>query len=169
MVASHSVCVALNAHHRGKPDEVIRAICDTGGYIGICCVPAFLGGSGDINALLDHIDYVIRTFGPDHVAIGTDVAYSSSAMAEESRKVPSRGPSRKRWGNFWPADDPLFADEWRQPHQTQSLAWTNWPLFTVGMVQRGHSDEVIRKVLAGNVLRVATAVLDAGTFAPSGP
>lgn len=44
-VASHSGCCAVNAHIRCKPDEVIRAICDSGGYVGICCVPAFLGGN----------------------------------------------------------------------------------------------------------------------------
>ena len=87
MVASHSGCAALNNHHRCKPDEVIRAIADTGGYIGICCIPAFLGGSGTINAMLDHIDYVAKNFGVDHVAIGTDVAYSSSATGQENQKI----------------------------------------------------------------------------------
>jgi membrane dipeptidase len=92
------------------------------------------------------------------VAIGTDVAYASSRSAEENRKVPSRGPSRKRWANFWAPNDPLHAPEWRQEHQVQSLAWTNWPLFTVGLVQRGYSDEDIRKIIGENVLRVAHAV-----------
>jgi len=32
-------------------------------------------------------------------------------------------------------------------------------LFTVGMVQRGYTDEDIQKILSGNVLRVARAVL----------
>ncbi len=44
MVASHTTCAALNPHIRSKPDEVIRAICDTGGLVGICCIPSFLGG-----------------------------------------------------------------------------------------------------------------------------
>ena len=157
MVASHSACADLNPHHRCKPDEVIRAICDTGGYIGICCVPAFLGGSGDINALLDHIDHVVNTFGADHVAIGTDTTYSSSRSAEESARLTPR-KQRKRWANFWQPNDPLHDPKWRQEHMARSLAWTNWPLFTVGMVQRGHSDESIRKILGGNVLRVARAV-----------
>jgi membrane dipeptidase len=39
----------------------------------------------------------------------------------------------------------------------KSLAWTNWPLFTVGLVQRGHSDEDIQKIIGGNVLRVLAA------------
>ena len=39
----------------------------------------------------------------------------------------------------------------------QSIAWTNWPLFTVGLVQRGHSDAVIQKIIGQNVLRVLEA------------
>ncbi len=159
MVASHSVCADVNRHIRGKPDEVIRAICNTGGYVGICCVPAFLGRGGDINALLDHIDHVARAFGPDRVAIGTDCAYTSSNAGAEQAKVPARRPARKGWENFWPADDPLFSAQWHKPAMAQSLAWTNWPLFTVGLVQRGYSDDDIRQILGGNVLRVARDVL----------
>ncbi|HPT96854.1 MAG TPA: membrane dipeptidase [Armatimonadota bacterium] len=167
MVASHSGCCAVNTHIRCKPDEVIRAIVETGGYIGICWVPAFLGGSGDISALLDHVEYVARTFGADYVALGSDTAYTAAAYEDEWKKVPPRRRSRPRWEGFWPKDDPLFDSTWHQPHQVQSLAWTNWPLITVGLVQRGFSDEEIRKILGGNVLRVARAVLDAAGVATS--
>jgi membrane dipeptidase len=157
MVASHSGCAALNAHYRCKTDAVIRAVCDTGGYVGICCIPAFLGGTGDIRAMLDHIDHVVRHFGAEHVAIGTDVAYTSANAAAEYRKVPRRGPSRRRWENFWPAPG-LAGPEGDSDIQRRSMAWTNWPVFTIGMVQRGYSDEDILRILGGNVLRVARAV-----------
>lgn len=39
------------------------------------------------------------------------------------------------------------------------MEWTNWPLFTVGLVQRGYSDDDIRKIVGGNMLRVTRAVL----------
>ena len=149
MVASHSTCGALYPHIRSKPDEVIRAIADTGGYIGICCIPRFLRHSGDIDALLDHIDHVVKKFGPDHVAIGTDVAYSSRNARRESAKLPARPKRRIRFAALWPPDDFNTTEQ-----MNQSLAWTNWPLFTVGLVQRGHSDEVIQKIIGGNVLRV---------------
>ncbi|MCA9157040.1 MAG: membrane dipeptidase [Planctomycetales bacterium] len=45
LVASHSTCEALNSHVGSKPDDVIKAIVDSGGYIGICCIPRFLGGN----------------------------------------------------------------------------------------------------------------------------
>ena len=43
------------------------------------------------------------------------------------------------------------------------MAWTNWPLFTVGLVQRGHADADIQKILGGNMLRVLRANEALGT------
>ena len=155
MCASHSVCCGLHEHCRGKHDDVIRAIADTGGFIGICCVPAFLGDTGDIRAFLDHIDYAVKTFGADHVAIGTDVGYSPPHFWPERDKIPERRKLRPPWRSLWPEDCGLGDPQWSKPEQRDSMAWTNWPIFTVGMVQRGHSDDDIRKILGGNVLRVA--------------
>ena len=152
MVASHTSCVALHDYIRAKPDETIRAICDTGGLIGIYCIPRFLGGKGDLNALLDHIDYAVKKFGAEHVAIGTDIAYVSRHDAAERAKIKSvAGRSRSaeaRWEHLWPKD------ERQGPTDPASLAWTNWPLFTVGLVQRGHDDDAIRKIIGENMLRV---------------
>lgn len=154
MVASHSTCDALNHHIRAKPDEVIRAICETGGLVGICCIPTFLGGTGDILALLDHVDYVSKKFGVDHVAIGTDVAHTSQYSA--GVKIASnRGPRRTRFEALWPQG--ALGGNWPR---AASLAWSNWPLFTVGLVQRGYQDEEIRKIIGTNMLRVCRAALN---------
>jgi membrane dipeptidase len=156
IVASHSACWALNKHYRCKTDEVIRAIADVDGYMGICCIPQFLGG--DIKAMLDHIDYMVKRFGADRVAIGTDVAHASTATAEENRKIPKRRRTRDGWASLWPPADPASEPQGDRNRQTLSMSWTNWPVFTIGMVQRGHSDDNIQKILGGNVLRVARAV-----------
>lgn len=154
MVASHTTATSLHDHIRSKPDDVIRAIADSGGYVGICCIPRFLGGTGDIAAMMKHIDYVVRKFGPDHVGIGTDKVHRSQYGAEEYEKIPSYRRPRPRWEALWPPDD--FKTT---PEMVQSMAWTNWPLYTVGMVQLGYSDEDIQKILGGNALRVAKAAL----------
>jgi membrane dipeptidase len=153
MVASHTTCASLYEHFRGKPDETIRAICDTGGLVGMCCIPRFLGGKGDITALMDHLDHLIGRFGSEHAAIGCDVAYTSRFDKEErARLVKGPSGSADRWEHLWPKDEYVTTLE-----AEQSLAWSNWPLFTLGMIQRGHSDEVIRRVLGGNMLRVLKA------------
>lgn len=150
VMASHTVCGAIYPHIRSKPDEVIKAIADSGGLVGICCIPRFLRGKGDINALLDHVEHVVKNFGVDHVAIGTDVAYSSQQYSAESKKVPRTG-RRKRleFRSLWPDDDYVTTNE-----ASQSVSWTNWPLYTVGLVQRGYSDDDIRKIIGGNMMRV---------------
>lgn len=158
MVASHTTCAAVYKHIRSKPDDVIRAIVDTGGLVGICAVPSFLGGKGDISALLDHVGHVVEKFGAGHLAIGTDVAYASRNSAAENKKIPHGARQRKAFRLLWP-DDALTPPAGANPNAKQTLAWTNWPLFTVGLVQRGFSDEQIRKILGGNMLRVARAVL----------
>lgn len=159
MVASHTTAATLYKHFRGKPDEVIRAICDTGGLVGVCCIPRFLGGAGDIAVFLNHIEYLVKKFGAEHVAIGMDVAYTSRNEEAERKKVPKRSDGRSglslpsaRWEHLWPADSGKSAS-----HAAESLAWTNWPLFTVGMVQRGFKEDNIRKILGENMLRVARA------------
>jgi membrane dipeptidase len=152
MVASHSGCDAVHHHIRCKPDDVIHAIVDTGGLVGICCIPGFLGGG--ITALLEHIDYMVRKFGIDHVAIGTDVAYTAPPSPDRDRSTPQSRRSRGRFEALWPAGSLASA-----PEQQLTLAWTNWPLFTVGLVQRGYRDEDIEKILGQNMLRVTRDVL----------
>lgn len=159
MVASHTTCASLYKHFRGKPDDTIKAICDTDGLAGMCCISRFLGGKGDITALLDHLDHVIKKFGPQFAAIGCDVAYVSRFDKEERAKIKKRpdgssplGGAGDRWEHLWPKDD--FQST---PEAEQSIAWSNWPLFTLGLIMRGHSDEVVRQVLGGNMLRVLRA------------
>lgn len=148
VVASHSTVGKISTHYRAKCDEVIEAIKKTNGYIGICCYPAFLQGRKNINALLDHIDYVAKNFGVDHVAIGTDRCTPIyPAAPQEPVAIP---PSRDICEQFWlpPGVNP------NEPDDFASLSWSNWPLFTVGLVMRGYSDKDIQKIIGGNVMRV---------------
>ena len=151
VVASHSGAVEVHRHIRSKPDEVIRAIADSGGYVGVYSVSSFLGRGGDLSAMLDHIEYLVKRFGAERVAIGTDIAYIPIRSDAEYRKMGRRPRGRTRYEALWP---PGALDNKSHP----SLAWTNWPMFTVGMVQRGISDSDIQKILGGNVMRVARAV-----------
>lgn len=153
VVASHAVAGGLSTHCRAKSDEVIQAIKETGGFVGICAHSPFLQHEMNIKTFIDHIDYVARKFGVDHVAIGTDHGYSLRS------EVPAKEPVRRNrrcWENYWsqpagisPEIRPLY----------NSIAWTNWPLFTVGLVQRGYTDDEIRKIIGGNVLRVCQETL----------
>ena len=152
MVASHTVASALSTHYRGKNDEVIRAIVETGGFVGVCTIPGFLQNSMDINAFLDHIEYIARKFGVDHVAIGSDSG-AYLAQVDISGTFPAQRPI---WEQFWtPPGVPAASNE-----KEWSVNWLNWPIYTAGLVKRGFTDEEIRKIIGGNVRRVITEILE---------
>ncbi|MDA0745635.1 MAG: membrane dipeptidase [bacterium] len=151
IVASHTGATALHDHPRNKPDDVLKAIAEDGGVIGVVALPDFIGRSGDLNAVLDHIDYITQLVGVDHVAIGMDRSYSAPNLGASIAQVHPKPP-------------PPFYELWqrgtlgnpRYGHQNMraSTAWTNWPLITVGLVQRGYTDEDIRKIIGENTLRI---------------
>lgn len=156
MVASHSAAGALSTHYRAKSDEVIQAIKETGGFVGICGHPPFLQGSMDLNAMLDHIEYVARKFGVDHVAIGTD--NGMPPLNDGDSEMPAMPKTRPIWEQFW--TPPGAGYELMTKEQYDSVLWLNWPMYTVGLVQRGFTDDEIRKIIGGNVLRVITEILE---------
>jgi len=77
VVASHSCVRAICDHPRNLDDSQLDALAATGGVVQITAVPFFVkrGGSvGDTNIghFCDHIDYVVRRIGVQHVGIGSD-------------------------------------------------------------------------------------------------
>jgi len=55
---TRTACRGVYDHDRGKTDEQIRAVAQSGGYIGIVAVPYFLrqGEEVTLSDMLDHID-----------------------------------------------------------------------------------------------------------------
>lgn len=84
--ASHCNCRALVDHNRQYSDEMIRAVVERGGVIGIpldawMMVPGWIRGKTtpeaagcDLSVMLDHLDHVCHVAGSaDHVGIGSDL------------------------------------------------------------------------------------------------
>ena len=152
VVVSHSCCRAVYHHDRGMTDEAIKAVAASGGLIGICLIPHFLGERGTIASLLAHIDHAVKLVGADHVGIGTDTSYV--APDPEGMEVKSLLHPRPSYGGGWRPEHQAKYPDVNDESVTGSLAWTNWPLFTVGLVTLGYSDEDIMKIVGGNMLRV---------------
>ncbi len=154
IIASHVCCRAIYDHMRNKSDKVLKAIASTDGLVGITSRPSFLGPEATVSTLLDHLDHAIKTIGEDHVAIGTDTNYVPP-YGEDIKPRPHGRFSEKWWGAWW--QQKRHASTGSEDHRYGSLAWTNWPLITVGMVMRGYKEETIRKILGLNLLRVMKA------------
>ncbi len=76
-VASHSNCRAIAPHQRNLTDEMIRALADKGGVMGLNFCGPFLnedavGRESRISQMLKHLKHMINVGGSDIPAIGTD-------------------------------------------------------------------------------------------------
>jgi len=72
-VASHSSCRALCDHPRNLTDEMIRAIADHGGVVGINFAPDFIDEErATLERVVDHVEHVIDVAGVDYVGLGSD-------------------------------------------------------------------------------------------------
>ena len=111
--------------------------------------------------MLDHVDHAVKVVGADHVTLGTDRAYVSCRSREENAKVRGRRggppPLGRRCGR------PTIP--WGAPSGAGSPWCRAWrgrtsPSSRSASCSGGYSDDDIRKILGGNILRVAHEVLD---------
>ena len=73
VVASHSNARALCDHSRNLTDDMFRAIRDSGGVVGLNFYRTFVGGSGDMDALIAHIEHFLELDGEKTVCFGSDM------------------------------------------------------------------------------------------------
>ena len=75
--ATHSNCRSLNPHPRSMTDEMIRALADKGGVMGVNFCPAFLvqdveNNQATCDMLVAQLRHMVNVGGEDCAAIGTD-------------------------------------------------------------------------------------------------
>lgn len=76
-VASHSNCRVLSPHQRNLTDEMIRALADKGGVMGLNFYGPFLNADireqkSGIPQMMQHLKHMVNVGGIDVAAIGTD-------------------------------------------------------------------------------------------------
>ena len=144
VAVSHAACAAVHNHARNKSDDILKALADTGGYLGICAVPAFLAplsARPSLSHMVDHVRHALDVCGPETVGIGTDWGVEHSpvvvrrALQEESRR---RG--------FRPTDDFDFADR-TEGFETWSRGW---PSLTAELIRSGVPLPVLTGILGRN-------------------
>jgi len=74
-VASHSDCRTLCDHSRNLTDDMLRALADKGGLVGVNFCQAFLKREPDISRIDDivrHIEHIYKVAGAEVLALGSD-------------------------------------------------------------------------------------------------
>lgn len=145
-IASHSNAFAVQPNRRNLPDELIKAIADSGGVIGINGFPAFVAATDrpTLDQFIDHIAYIDGLVGPGHVGLGID--YHEGHRAEYDAAIASGIWSAENYGPP-PYNYPCGLES---PSRLGRL--------TERLLERGYRKDAIRGVLGENLLRVYNAV-----------
>ncbi len=138
VVVSHGNIWALHQHVRCVKDELIKAIANNKGVIGITGIGIFLGNNNvSTENYVRNIDYVAQLVGTEHIGIGLDYVYDMEALINFARNHPEQYP--KEGGYF---------DEIKQVEYGQI------PQITEALLKLGYSDQSIQGILGENWLRV---------------
>ncbi len=147
IIASHTFSREFHEHDRGKTDDILQAIAEKGGYIGIAAVAGFISNKTQptIEDWLDHVDYAVKLVGIDNVGIGTDY-YGFSLPDPLAEKLDDM--MRELLG---------FREEHGSLFTLKLKGFENYmkfPVFIEGLVNRGYSDQEIAKLAGRNFLKV---------------
>ena len=72
-IASHSNCRDVCDHPRNLTDDMIRALADHEGVMGMNFAPAFVAKeNATVENVVDHIDHIVDLVGPEYVGLGSD-------------------------------------------------------------------------------------------------
>jgi membrane dipeptidase len=145
IVISHTAVRKIVDNPRCVTDEMMKAVADKGGTIGITTFSPFIRRDRQptLEDYLDHYDYAIGLIGEDHVTFATDWF---------------DGKTKTNWATPW------FYPEVTQGKQYEGLGLvgfaTRAELVNVveGMLKRGYSAQRIQKLLGGNFIRVLKEV-----------
>ena len=90
LLATHSNAAGLTPHARNLTDEQLRALARRGGVVGVNFYPSFTGGAS-LQHVLNHIDYLVKVMGVDHVALGSDFDGFNQRVSglEDVSKLPN--------------------------------------------------------------------------------
>jgi membrane dipeptidase len=140
---SHSGARALFDERKLKPDDLLRAVADTGGVIGIEASPHTTISPAHprhtIESVMDHFEQCVDVMGIEHVAFGPDTFFGDHV-----------GLHRMYAAEFDTGEG--GSHEWVD-HVEGLENPSEFPNVIRWLVAHGYDDEQIRAVVGGNVLR----------------
>lgn len=142
VIFSHANVRALTPHPRNIDDQQAKAVAATGGLVAVNGIGVFLGHTIATEALIAHIDYLVKLIGPRHVGLGLDYMFPNEINDFPVGEDP---------GYWWP-DVPGFDFTYPDCVPPERL-----PAIAQALLDRQYLEADVAAILGGNFLRVATA------------
>lgn len=153
IIASHCGARALWDSKRLFHDDLIKAIAEKGGVIGVEAAPhttmTKTHMTHDIESVMEHFEYIANLVGIEHVSFGTDSLYGDHVALHN---VYSANLSKKETSNI-----NAEYEEVKYVKGLENPTEGSWNIIR-WLVKHGYSDEDIEKVISGNALRVLNQV-----------
>jgi len=150
---THSGCRGVFDHPRSKTDDILRALANKGGVIGIYMMP-FINAQGQPVAadLVRQIEYAVNVCGEDHVGIGSDLSITPHVVnAEYEARHRRFVEARKQRGIAAPREeDFMFVKDLNTPRRLEQIADQ--------LLARKHSPARVEKIIGANWMRLFSEV-----------
>ena len=151
VIISHANARAVQDNGRNVSDALIRAIATSGGVVGTVGFPPFVSWDAQptLDKFIDDIAYKADLVGIDHTGIGIDY-YEGQHPIEDEAAALARYENRLATGQWraeeYPPPPYKFPEGIETPRTLSRL--------TERLLERGFSEEDIRKVWGLNFLRI---------------
>ena len=144
LITHSNVRELAGGHVRAKPDIAIKAMAKSGSVMGITGVRQFVSDKEPtgIEQVIDHVDYIAKLVGVEHVGVGSDMDMDGYDDIPE----PAYSALKAAYKDSYAFRDKMDADDFNHPKRIFDL--------TDGLIRRGYSDADIGLILGGNFKRV---------------
>jgi membrane dipeptidase len=149
LVISHTGARGVADHPRNVADDVIRAVADKGGVVGVYFMPFLrVGLPATMDDVLSHIERIAKVAGDDHVGIGTDNGVLP--MSEAMRKAQDDYSKERIQQGIAAPGEGVGVYPWVE--QLNSV--DRYSRVAEALCRRGWSQSRLEKLMGANFLRV---------------
>lgn len=140
---SHCLPSGLKEHPRNKSDEELKFIAEHGGFVGVTMFTPFLkkGADATIDDYVEAIAYVVDIVGEDQVGIGTDFTQGQD-KAFFDYLTHDKGYAREL----------TYFGKIVNPEGIRTVG--EFPNLTEALLRNGFSEELTRKIMGENWMRI---------------
>ncbi len=151
VIISHANARAVCGNTRNLPDFMIKEIAANGGVIGLNGYPAFVAEKTrpTLDDLIDHAVYIAGLAGTQALSVGVDYFEYQAGVVDDATAGIVYDYLLKS-GTWAPGEYPPppwhYPEGMELPDKLSNL--------TAGLLRRGFSEEEVKSILGGNLMRV---------------